>query len=262
MFVYYLPSEVGLRADTWSTLGISSLMGMDELARRQVSVGPDGGHGLVVALNTIDPNRIGYWPEKQTWEKCDNGQWWMGRENGIAIAPADLFRPSASTIRGWPVTLQGHDWVIPAANPNLSKPMLPARRGYSENGERTWHVLPQYEDYQSQVGRLWEKLVAVGGNIGQFQTDVDDDESWSVAEAALSVCYRLSGREINALGLLDTTTVGAVVTSAMDLTSVVQVCEAWAKTEEQSREKKTDVTSNLKPQLVDDGLSIAVGATA
>jgi hypothetical protein len=215
-----------------------------------VERGPDGAAGTVVAdPSRIDPSRIGYYPDAQTWRVFPNPQSlipnplpsvWIGYATAEPPGPADLIR--LRPLDGhWVELADGRPWLVPIA------------RGYSSDGSGgylalpqtialdavgkwdTGRVIPKYEALWSLAQRWWDSLIGArpaadsdaARSAGEgLTTVVFEFSDWiDAAVTALAANYRVGPIEVDLLGLLTTETPRAILNALVDWPAV----EAYLK---------------------------------
>jgi len=254
-FLYFLPGRAAANQRVLAELGLDDRLDLNAMHSRGVMQnGPDKGAGVIIAHEALDPERVGYWPEKQTWRRA--GDLWIGFEAECPPGPEDLVRDDPG-IRGIPVKLgDGREWIVPPGNRRSEQPWLPYRRDLQDDGSHAIAIVEQYQPYIDAVDTAFEKLVEADADLNVFSQLMTDDQTWALAYAALAIAYRVSKWEIDTLRLLNTTVVGNVVIGALDYREFVKMIEAKNRAEAEAQKKTPpDETDAL------DTLPIAHGAT-
>jgi hypothetical protein len=172
--------------------------------------GPGGTQGCVFG---VDSERLGYYPDRQTWLKIPKGsgshQLYVGFWKNARPGPEDL--RVEEPLRGRPVKLRdGNEWTIPIA------------RAWSDSeGNEGWYqalpgilTLSETNEWVSggveqRYAGLWEIACAYWNEIWQRTPDAkgeirfDFHGAHDAAIAALAANYRIGRPEAGLLGLLD-----------------------------------------------------------
>ena len=112
-FLYYFPGLNGKpTAEQIAAAGLSYALGDGaRVTYCGCRGGPDDGSGQVVAAGQAE---VGYYPEKQRWQKIPGQNVFVGMDKEKPPGPDDLIRRDA--LDGHPVELgDGQLWSIPVA---------------------------------------------------------------------------------------------------------------------------------------------------
>ena len=276
--LYYLPGEDAQRPHSVTRervdeLGLGHAFDGAKFTPSGVhQKGPDGGSGVIVADGSrVD--KIGYYPERQTWRKVGGSAVYVGHYRDQRPTAADLAR--AELVDGVPLKLADGDlWLIPLARGwNGSEQNtgwyhgLPRRNDVDDAGQ--WvpgDVLPRYKRLWEVATSWWDaKQAAIAAAAlreeGSSQrgeetigAEFDFNDFGGLNDAAayvLSVNYRVSKTEIGLLGLFDTETAERILDATCDWNTVV----AWVQ-------KKTLDTLRADTSSTDDGPPAETPATA
>jgi hypothetical protein len=236
-YLIYLPGGRGADPAHMDAAGLAGLTGDNCHAWESADVierGPDGGSGTVWRfVDAKQPGRsprLGNFPDRQTWtpQKVVAGQtprWWLGRENGSRIEPADLARPKQH--EGTFVTLaDGQPWLIPLAR------QCPHINGRGPDGSFVRRVREEYRAYygaaEGWLKRFMDSWIANKG----ARIDWAQEEVWPFTCQALAMHYHLTPELIDLLELVEDETHYAVVNAATELEHFIEALLAL--------EKKTD----------------------
>jgi len=155
--------------------------------------GPDEGRPGIFAAHTDAKQRVGYYPDEQTWHKC--GEFWIG-VNGSGVKPEQLEK--RETIEGHLVKLaDGNEWHVPCAR------FFPQILRLNEEGDLVSEPEAKFKDFSQRCQKLFE--IFTGMTEAEDADDpygMDTKDWWSFAIEALAFNYRLGPWEASALGLL------------------------------------------------------------
>jgi len=229
MFLYFIPGASGqLPPEKAKEVGIGYALTGKGVIPGQCGRGPDGGPGILCAIEGAPhPNPI-YAPADQTWVKGPGGKYWAGFNNAQRPTPDLLARDKF--IAGDKVKLRdGHEWTIPIARSFVRGSALPQELSLGEDG-RTWELktLPEYVSLCADAEKVWEGFGAVAAG-GKFE--IDDQELIRIAVDALGVNYRVSAVEVSMLRLLSTAEMWLILRAMVDWNSVIKAAEAAQKKE-------------------------------
>jgi len=206
-FLYYLPNQRNpLTVERLREAGLGHAFESSE--RHQVPCkGPDGGEGLFAAPSNAAG--VGYYPDKQTWQKAIGQDYWVGIPNDWEPKPGDLVR--RSVLDGLEVQLADDNfWIVPRArqyNGNESAiemfVTLPHVLGCDDDGNWTvGEVLPR-----------WRHLQEVGDAFYDYHHRIDETEDaanrfdfngiMNSACEVLRANYRIDRRECDMLRIIN-----------------------------------------------------------
>lgn len=191
---------------------------------RQVSTGPGGASGVLLAQPPTDLARFVFKADAQTWRRIPgHADTWVGRWNDEAIGPTELAR--RDMLSGHSVKLgDGQQWLVPVA------------RAYIEDsGELRWYnALPAVWDVDDEgnwVRGAVEKRYAALWNDAEQAADAfsegvrqmadgkmpfDMGDHRGAAVRALGANYRLGPAEVGMLGLFSDQTAIMVLDALCD----------------------------------------------
>ena len=205
-FLYYLPQPLTKEAFQQSRSNVFDA----GLVARGVEAGPDGKAGLIVARSGENAPRIGYWADRQHWQKVPTANWWLGWENGAQPAPADLIR--AETFPGHEIELEdGNDWTIPVVRLLTGDSAMPQGLGLGPDGKVIQRALARYEKITAVAQAIWESLEQQAG-----AQEPGIDVEWDYGIAALAMNYHVGPEEVDALRLLSTPNLGKILLALID----------------------------------------------
>ena len=231
--LYYIPNATrAIKVEGLAELGLAHAF-EGRLTPREVSRGPDGDRGVVVA----DPDRLsehllGYWPERQTWRKLPGSTVWLGSTNAERVEPRDLVRENA--VAGHWVTLaDGQDWLVPVARGLADEEdslswysALPSAVTLDDEGNWTrGGVVAKYQQLWQIACDWWDAVQAApveevedNANQGTARVRVrfSFDNVCDAALVALGTNYRLARAEVAFLGLFDDACAREVLMAVVD----------------------------------------------
>jgi hypothetical protein len=218
-FLYYFPKSPNLvPSKIPSECELSFLKDMDGEYSAVGSKGPDGDNGFIISCHP-SPDKIGYYPESQTWEAVEHPTTgvithWIGVDNNQRPCPEDLLKRN---FNGSDKVRLGDDnfWIIPIVEA-YSKGLdvnhiwlvtLPKHIKMSRLMETKITVVPGYEELIA-LGAKWRETIYKGGKY-------DQGDFWRFLAALLAVNYRVGRAEINMLGIaMDDNGMNATVVKA------------------------------------------------
>lgn len=175
-------------------------------AHRGVRGGPGGGNGLLLARDTDGAE---YAPDRQEWVRVPEHNAWCGFDPKDPPRPEDL--RARETLIGLPSYCMplgdGRVWQLPTAifpddDGSRGPTGLPQARGWSETGELTRTVKPEYRDLYAAADEAWSLFDA-----GEPLSETRETE---IALQALAINYRLGPAEATALALLDEVSINRI----------------------------------------------------
>jgi len=214
------------------------------LANTTQTDGPAGeARGLVVGMERAG-RPVGYFPDKQTWQKIPGLDAWVGFYTGQAPGPNDLAR--STMLDGHAVELgDGRRWIVPIAvggpeegDAELTRyRTLPHVDRLDEDGNWTvGDVLPRYAPLWDAAAAWWDAKWSAAGEDNEAADTGDAirvifkiDDARGAAVTILAANYRVSAIEVSLLGLLNDQTRVAILDAAIDWPTIA----AWVQ-------KKTD----------------------
>ena len=183
-----------------------------------VSQGPSGKPGAVFWADAGTPRL----KASVTWRKGLRGAFWIGVDADALPTPQELAR--TQSYPGYGVTLNDDNkWVIPVARIFDGSTALPTRYVLGENGEEL-EVLPAYRELSRRAGEAFD--IMINADAG---ATVAIPDGRGLAEAALTVNYRVEHDEILMLGLLGEHNYREIVEAMCDFPSMRAMRDALAK---------------------------------
>lgn len=220
-FLYFLHAGGGVGLADFEAAGIGYAW-PDQRTKRETLKGPGGtAQGVVVADARLPADRVGFWPDRQTWSKVPGSTAWCGYYTDEPPTPEELLR--AEPLPGHRVELaDGRPWLVPVA------------RGVAEDG--WYHTLPRQSvldesgqwtrgDVVAKYGRLWETACQWWDALNAATVESAGDAARLVfdfagihdaAVVALSANYRLGRIEAALLGIFDDRCVRRVLDALVD----------------------------------------------
>jgi len=235
-FLYYLP-EIADPTDALQVAHLATVIPRHRLEHRKCERGPDTASGLMIA-STIhtDSATLGYYPDKQTWQRCQEGAFWLGWYTDHPPGPSDLARERQ--IDGhWVRLADGQRWLVPVARRFPVGTALPQVLYLSETGELIGDVEPAYVGFGQRAETLWEQFMAY--HTGELTEDeVSIRDFWDFAVEALSLNYRVGQWEVSALRLLSTNLLHEVCGAIIDVPTLLKVAEAQTRAEKKTAQEQ------------------------
>jgi len=236
--LYYIPKLNGPPPDLLAA-GVGHAFEARPVCR-QVSSGPDGQGGVVLADGRLVAE-VGYFADRQRWLKAvsDPGrELWVGVYTDCPLpGPADLTRKTPITGH-WLELLDGRQWLVPVARCYADEDgelrwshNLPFRLSRAADG--TWQsaaVVPRYQSLWDLAER-WENnhrdaARSAGKDAKQVSFRFDDVVNGAVA--ALAANYFLGPTEVDLLGLLSVDLAVEVLGALIDIPTRLAWCKKKA----------------------------------
>jgi len=233
---------------------------------------PTGEAGLLLSANAIGKSlqdRLGFYPESQTWE--DFGRCWIGLDRFDPVTPADLQRKGTRVsldgsalppYDGYPVALaDGHEWEVPIIRRPDGTTKLPRKIAWRKDGKR----LELSTRYQAVWDATGEAVQFFMGDAAQGGGRETRDYEWAagLALAGLALNYRLSGELATALGLLTTANWQQVAEAMIDMPFVyAAIAREQKKTAAAAAEGSPAATTNTAPGSTDSSATIDPAAAS
>ena len=221
-FFYFLPGaaqRIDLAQALSTPLRATLLDLRTNPACRASTKGPeDCGSGCVISTTLSEEVELGYFPEKQIWQKIPGEEVWVGYYVETPPKEKDLQR--GHMLGGHMVTLgdEEQDWLVPCArrfhfegaNTPVCYNALPCRDVLQSDG--SWSPTEPRKRYQLlwDIAEKYWTVYALGGSV-----TYDDVRNWAVI--ALQTNYRVGPVEVSMLGLLDSVTCPAIMQAVCDI---------------------------------------------
>jgi hypothetical protein len=229
--LYYLPGlDRSIKVEQAREAGLGYAFERQITANTYHGKGPFPEQGVTFA-DSATVQKVGCYPDQQTWRQAPGQQFWIGYYNDQRPGPADLAR--TRQLDGHLVRLaDGNDWLIPVA------------RGWNDADDESagwYYAVPRLTDLDAEGNwapgdvvpayrRLWDlatgwwdtrERAAEAAEEGEERTTVDFaidtfGGANDAAAFALGTNYRLSKFEIAALGLFDTQSAQAILDCVVD----------------------------------------------
>jgi len=239
----YFPGVQGSSPQHFDRVG---LVGLAENAQfcDVLQHGPDGGRGVVATWptgKTATDSHPGMheairWVAAKPDEerKLAAGRFWMGFDEARPLTPVDVAR-KAQAEGCWRVLRDGQAWKIPSC------PRLPSRATlHPGTGKFCFATEPRYAEFARRANTYAVEMFKQFGELDLLRSvkpDIEADatvgleieEAWQHCCDALSINYRLTPELIDAMELLDQTTMVAVVLSTFDYDQIIECAELKKK---------------------------------
>ena len=236
-FLYYIPSAHTPSPETFAEIGLGHIA--DRWRQWQfveVSRGPDdAGAGRVVA-DSCSVDRVGFYPDEQTWVYVANTspECFVGVYNDAQPGPHDLARSDA--VGGKVVKLaDGNAWVVPIARGWILPDEVTALRWF-ESLPMGWKVSREGAITATDVVARFRPLAEVAASyfdwVGAGELLRPGGKSWvsfpelkQGAVDVLGVNYNVSASELIFLGAIDDDAAKTVLNATIGLDDV----DDWVK---------------------------------
>jgi len=225
--LYFLPLVARVDRDLLhQTLG-HVLEPDDQPAQGEIGAGPDGGRGVLIALDPEPDCGLGYDPAAQTWCQAAGGTLWLGYPNDARPSPQDLLREEV--VAGHLVRLgDGQEWMVPTARYFAGGSTLPQSIVLGPNGEKVTRALPRFAALSRHADRCAQNIRILMG-MDERPKDwqaMSVDEGWDICVDALALNYRLGPNEVSLLELVTTQNMQHILEALCDWQTVQAVAEA------------------------------------
>jgi hypothetical protein len=206
--------------------------------------GPGGGSGVLLCAQSTGgqiPDRLGYYPDAQDWQRVEESDLWIGLDPHAPPGPDDLARRGqrvnpdgspAAPFAGHLCRLAGfngaggREWEVPVVRrPDPAGTSNLPQRFVRSGGRVRGDLLPAYR-------AIWEETQrAVGAFFPKTEADRVVETEWSIdlAVRGLGLNYRFGWDLQNRLGLIDTTNWEAVLGALVDFPLYVAMAQALAR---------------------------------
>lgn len=225
MFLYFVPGVLAMSPPKLIDVGLSHIIDRQrDLVSREAVRGPNGGGGCVFASSkAVIENRVGYFPEKQTWKNF--GKFWIGHFN----EPTDISRLERDELQGYHTwkDWQENAWKIPIARRwesvnGVTAPVcaLPNYLELNERGEWVFGgILPH-------LSKLWDFAIefqdkrmkaldeAMEKNQPTYRMELPGLDE--IIEIVFAINYRVSKFEISLLKILQTSSGAEIMRLVVD----------------------------------------------
>lgn len=221
VFQYFLPGLEPVHVSRWS-LQDSPLASVlkdclrteqdygDRIAVSGCTKGPTGTSGSVVCAMPVsgeNVERIGYYPDHQTWRSCDDGAFWLGYEPDNRPTPETLRR--VIIVDGYEIQLGDEQvWMCPTIREMHGDPRVPRAWGLDDSGEFAEIVLAEYQDDWQMAGEMFD--IVFGGEGCTIS------QAFDYAVKCLAINYRLGRHECSALELITSENYVQISRAAID----------------------------------------------
>lgn len=213
----------------WREKSVDPPEGVQPFTSLRSHPGPGTGTGLLYSMFGGKGKAgivIAYEPENQRWQQVDDTLWIGADKNAN---PEQFARPKVDALPVFWVRLgDGNQWSIPVINPEIETCSLPVvevlKRGVWGN-----EVIGKFSDIANRCAEIHGKLVA--GILDALKQGVDfeglpdypKEKMRQLAIDVLNISYDLTAQEMSVLHLLREDAYFAVVESAMDISTIVEI---------------------------------------
>lgn len=197
-----------------SAAGLDYAMDGRGFLPRNISAGPGGGAGIILAFDRHDGQipAVRYAADAQTWRKGPAGKFWVGVDNDDHPGPDDLIRRSPADGERIKL-LDDNEWIIPRIVSPLRANALHKLITLDDDGE-TWLYVPMPED--EAIIADGNKVLDLAKNCNGGNIRIDFQEGTRIAISALKMNYRIGPLEVDLLHLLSESDIGKVLWSMID----------------------------------------------
>lgn len=239
VYRYYLPGKKpsDVTDDMLVSLGLADRLRDCPLKRRGSRIelvefnnrGPDGGAGVMVTPQPVDRKGVpNLRPENIAAHRTQHdADYWIVWDKTCPPTPEGLQR--WETVPGvWEELGDGRLWQCPTVRTCIAYPALP--KCYSRlNGQLITSVLPQYERVW-HLSATWAVRLLEEYRETPFTRLLGTEGAFDAAVEALSINYRIADEEASLLGLLNDTTIDAVIDAAVDRAWFNDIADSQKKT--------------------------------
>lgn len=187
--------------------------------------GPNKQVGSVLAYHTTAgklPELSGYNPHQQTWQMVSD-YLWIGVANDHPPTPADLRRHRQYD--GYAIDINGEKWQVPIVRRVDDSTELP-RDCYFDHGKLVEPIKEAYRKYWEESKEVAHWFFAEG-----LEGSFTRARGLCLAVDALSLNYRFSMDEQNALHVIDVESLLAVLMASVDVPGARALEDAQKKTQ-------------------------------
>jgi hypothetical protein len=194
--------------------------------------GPDNLPGAILCYQNPAgemPSMLGYYPDKQTWHKCRDGQFYIGIDNVRPPSPEDMARKKQCS--GYPLELAGGEpWTIPIIRRPDDSSELPKDMILNGDGQIKQPIKEAYLKY-------WESTAEVCRWMTE-ETDLTEllPRALALAVEAMSINYRYGIEEQNVCRQIDSENYLALLAFTIDYPKIQQELDAA----EDAKKKETE----------------------
>ena len=231
-FMYFLPGITRPTAYQIVEAGLAYAFPKESLTTVDVTRGPDGERGIMVADETrVKASQIGYRPDSQIWRKVPGRSARVGCAAASLPGPSDLARDDM--VPGFDVVLgDGNKWKIPVARSFTHRgAALPQAYGVDDDGNWiTKGVIPKHEELWDYAVKWWDAVVAQkfdareedeeSGSESKVQVQFEFDSGPDAALCALKTNYVVDKIEVDMLGLFNQKTIVEALMTLVDWPTV------------------------------------------
>jgi autotransporter passenger strand-loop-strand repeat protein len=249
-FVYFIEQAAAASADTIAKAGLQDVLSGGPVTSAMVgSGGPGGGGGIYVASGdgVISTSAL------SGWKPRGEGVW-IGLDGDM---PSESELRRQDIVRGVGVTLaDGEPWEVPVGRLCLSpgETSLPQRFGLGDDGSTVREVAPAYARLWELAGDVFQALVGlpIDGEDASQQEEpegISFERGVDIAADVLGVNYRVGRAELLMAGVLDTSSVRAVLYAFSD----AQTYEELTLQVDEAKKKAGDGGGDGDESCIDSG---------
>lgn len=241
-FIYFIPGPKEPPSDErLQEVGLGHLVGNNN--GHVGSSGPTNNGGAIIggACNVENGVMIGYYKDRQTWEECNNGKFWIGYQNDFKPGPEDLKR--MNQLEGHEVELgDKNEWLIPVARRFDAGCVLPKSIYLDGAGLITGTTLDEYISYSKKAEDIFNDLCATLDKVKNYEYKVNTyGYMFEIALEALNINYNISKWEMSILKLLNTKISNNINLAIVDFNTMKVMAEAEAVL----KKKESTQTQNI-----------------
>lgn len=190
------------------------------------SGGPNNGKCVIFSAGQA--NKCRYKPAAQSWQKSNNGKFWLGVYNDDRPRPEEL-AVSVQLAGHWVKLEDGNKWLVPVARQIVGGSALPKSLVLGANGEVVEKQLPKYAGFWSRVEKLWNDFLVTNKMEKDGKIQLTMAQRMQLAAEALGFNYRIGIDEINMLSMLTTQNMSKIEAAIIDIETAVLIMKELNK---------------------------------
>lgn len=234
VFLYYIPNKAVLKIKDIESAGVKGIFeeNTPRIDARVITNGPDGGTGMICAMDVPGRPQIGCYLDRQAWQKV--GDYWIGYDKENPPKPESIARKN--NLAGHLVKLAHDEWLVPCARhffPEYGSP-LPKVFALGPDGNMVEEPDPRYAELCQGADRSWYWFCKDFG-MEEYLGEIEEPDRPSMADRynfaamALAINYRLTAAELLVRREITTESLLDIEKAVFDWPSVVAFSEAASK---------------------------------